>query len=288
MPDVKIYKQVNRENSKLNFGISKMEDIYDKRQGLTDDAHRHEYFTLIFVQQAKGKHLIDFQEFQLEGKQIYFISPGQVHQIIEEEKSYGYALVFSNEFLAENNIPLSFIQNLKLFNAFGDNPPLLLNELEQELLLKYFEEIWALKQSDIDFKLQAIGSLLKLILIRCNNVCTLPKIEAEHLDSKSLLLKRFKELVEEHFAQWHTIQEYAKNLNISADHLNRVVKSLTGKTAKEHLQDRLLLAAKRLLFFSEQSAKEIGYTLGFSEPANFSAFFKKNARQSPTEFRTKH
>jgi AraC-like DNA-binding protein len=64
-----------------------------------------------------------------------------------------------------------------------------------------------------------------------------------------------------------------------------VVKSLSGKTAKDFIQSRIIIEAKRMLYFTELSLKEIGYQLGFSEPANFSAFFKKSTGKSPSLFR---
>ncbi len=85
------------------------------------------------------------------------------------------------------------------------------------------------------------------------------------------------------YSEWHLTTDYATELNVTPDYLNRVIKSLTGKTAKEFIQARIITEAKRLLYFSEMSAKEIGYNLGFSEPANFSAFFKKNTGFSPSK-----
>jgi AraC-like DNA-binding protein len=66
-----------------------------------------------------------------------------------------------------------------------------------------------------------------------------------------------------------------------------VVKSKLGKTTKEYIQSRILTEAKRLLYFSPLTTKEIAYELGFNEAANFSAFFKKQTSISPTVFKEK-
>lgn len=104
-------------------------------------------------------------------------------------------------------------------------------------------------------------------------------------DHQNDLLKRFKALINDHYVNWHGTSEYANELSITPDHLNKVVKLQTGKTAKEHIQGRIALEAKRLLHFSGQSNKEISYALGFSEPANFSAFFKNCTGHSPSKYR---
>ena len=68
---------------------------------------------------------------------------------------------------------------------------------------------------------------------------------------------------------------------------NRIIKNSIGKTAKEYIQSRLTTEAKRLLYFSNLSNKEIGFELGFNEPAHFSAFFKKCTQLSPSNFKKK-
>lgn len=128
---------------------------------------------------------------------------------------------------------------------------------------------------------QALGAYLKLFFILCNNLCTLNFDDPEKKQGVSALLKKFRKLLDLQHARWHTATEYADALNVSSDHLNRFVKSLVGRTVKEMIQSRIVMAAKRLLYFSDLSAKEFGYSLGFSEPANFSSFFRNSAPPLP-------
>lgn len=285
METVKTYHQVNRENASLSFGISRMEDIYAQRKGQADTPHRHDYYTVLLVKSAKGRHIIDFSEYPLKGNNIYFIAPGQVHQVIEAEQSFGYSIVFSIEFLAKNNIPVDFIDNLNLFHSFGENPPLPLNDEELKRLCEYAHEMLEIYHSNIAFEYDAMGALLKLLLIRCNNACSIYNTTNLTIDTGSSVLQQFKTLVDKHYHEWHATNEYAAQLYISPDYLNRLVKMQTGKTAKAYIQSRIIVAAKRLLYFSKLSAKEIGYELGFSESANFSAFFKNCTGTTPLNFK---
>lgn len=282
---IKTYNQVNRNNNSASFGISKMEDIYTTRKGILDEPHRHDFFTILLVNHAKGKHIIDFYEYDLRPQQVYFISPGQVHQVIEEEKSIGYSLVFSASFLTENNISIDFIENLNLFHDYASSPPLSLKKEDFDVLNGYCKSISQTYQSDMTFKAQSIGSWLKLFLIQCNNSCAYDDQTIEQPDAKHLILKTFKSKINEKYKAWHDTTSYANDLNITPDHLNRTIKTLTGKTAKEHIQSRIIIAAKRMLYFSSLSTKEIGYALGFTEPAHFSSFFKKCEGISPSQFK---
>lgn len=280
----KTYKQVVSDPD-VHFRITRMEDLWDERGGAADVPHRHDYYTLLLTKKANGQHFIDFNEYALSDKQVFFVSPGQIHQVIEKEKSFGYVIVFSHNFLAENNIPCSFIDDLNLFHDHGNTPPLPLNESELDILLQYSDEMWKLYQNDTKFKAQAMGSFLQLFLIHCNNLCSLDLQNTQTYEAGNTILRNFKELVNNHFTTWHGSTQYAEQLNVTPDHLNRVVKSLSGKTAKDFIHTRIIIEAKRLLYFSELSQKEIAYQLGFSEPANFSAFFKNNTGASPSDFR---
>lgn len=281
---VKTYENVNREQRSLSFGISKMEDIYAKHQGKVDDPHRHAFYTMLLVKEGKGTHTIDFKTYPLQDKQIYFISPAQVHQLKEEKASKGYSIVFSADFLLKNHIPIRFIEDLNLFRSCGESPPLHLEDAQLAKIEKKIEEMYNTFHSAETMKMESIGALLKLVLIACRQFCTTGKNERLSEQRKGHILKEFKALVESHHLQWHKSKTYASAMNMSVDHLNRVVKELTGQTCKTHIQNRLIIAAKRHLYFSELSLKEIAFELGFEESTNFSAFFKKYTGQSPSEF----
>jgi len=282
---VKTYQHVNKLDDNISFRISKMEDHYDGRKGQLDEPHRHDYFTVLITITAKGKHIIDFNKYDLSDNQIFFISPGQVHQLIEDEKSIGFILVFSNQFLIHNDIPLCFIDDLNLFNTFSESPPLTYSKEDFGQLKNYCDEMMLLNSINSKYQYQTIGAYLKLFLINCNNICTIHGGHTQLIETGNAMLKNFRELLNQKFKSWHSVTQYANALNITSDHLNRVVKSLTAKSAKEHIQERIVIAAKRLLYYSGGSSKEIAYELGFSVPAHFSQFFKKCTGIPPSQFR---
>ena len=241
---------------------------------------------MILTEQAEGKHTIDFHAFELAGRQVYFIGPGQVHQLAASAEPQGWVLTFSPEFLLRNGIRETFISDINLFKDYGLAPPLELSAASLETLQGYLEQMAELYQQDTPFKYEALGAWLKLILIECNQVCDLPQQDqTQAVEAAGSILRNFKELVDRHFRQWHKVGAYADQLGVTADHLNKSVKALSGQTAKEYIQSRITVEAKRQLLFSGISAKELAYQLGFDTPSHFSTFFKNCTGQSPTAFR---
>ncbi|RYM33302.1 AraC family transcriptional regulator [Brumimicrobium glaciale] len=285
MNTVKTYQKVNAENRNVSFAISKMEDIYVKRNGKVDEPHRHNYYTVLIVNQSEGQHRIDFNSYALANQQVFFVAPGQVHQVIEDKKSVGFAMTFSNLFLVENSIPLSFIDSLNLFQNYGQSPPLTPSEKQFGQIENYANSIFELFQSDKNMRTLSIGSYLKLLLIECNNICSINPIESDVDTTGDNLLRSFRKAVDKDYKKEHSTTYYANELNITPDHLNRTVKTKIGKTAKDYIQARIITEAKRLIFFTDLTNKEIAYELGFNEPANFSAFFKKHTDLSPSLFK---
>ncbi|UGU16424.1 AraC family transcriptional regulator [Sinomicrobium kalidii] len=282
---IKTYSDVDPADSRMTFRIRTMEEIYDRNGGKTDEPHRHDYYIILLVRKADGIHHIDFKEYPLSGGQVYFISPGQVHRIVEREKSHGYVITFSTRFMAENQIDACFIDDINLFKDYGETPPLPVDVQQETQLNAYCEQMMDWSKANIKFRSQGIGSLLRLFLISCNNLCSVHGENPQQLQAGGTLLREYKDLVEKHFTEWHLVSQYAEALHVTPDHLNRTVRSLIGKTAKEYLQSRITVAARRMLYFSGQPQKEIAYALGFSEPAHFSSFFKKCTGMSPSDFR---
>jgi|SRR6056297_824223 len=287
MKTFKTYHKINSKKDNVSFAIAKMEDIYARHKGTVDEPHRHHYFTVLIIKKAAGEHKIDFHTYPLSPQQIYFVAPGQVHQVIEREQSLGYVMTFSNQFLVKNSIPLSFIDSLNLFYNYGQNPPLEPTAAQFDAVESFTARIFELFHGTAPMKYVSIGAFLKLFLIECNTICAMNPIPSAAGTSGNNLIRAFKITVDQNYKKEHSTIYYAHKLHITPDHLNRTVKSKMGTTAKEYIKARIITEAKRLLYFTDESNKEIAYELGFTEPANFSAFFKKQTQLSPSDFKNK-
>lgn len=277
--------QLNPRKPSLDFNLLRMEDIYQEAQGKADEPHRHDYFTVLFVEQGSGEHIIDYHAYPFQNLEVHFIHPGQVHQVALSHEPQGWVITFTRDFLIKNNIPESFITNLNLFRSYGEAPPVPLDPLTFERLQRIVGEMEECLPEGLTYRTRALGALLQLFLIYCNNCCLVDMGQTDEEDPGVCILRDFKSLLEHQFGNWHKVSDYSDKLHITSKHLSQTVKSLTGKTAKELIQDRIGLEAKRLLLHTGMSVKEVAYQLGFEEPLHFSGFFKKKVGSSPSEYR---
>jgi AraC-like DNA-binding protein len=268
------------------FVIKTMEEIDNALGGISDLPHRHTYYTVIWSYTATGKHIIDFKEYLIEPQHIFFVSPGQVHQVITNPNPTGIVILFTPEFLQKNSIKEGFISNLKLFRDSSETPPMPLTGQIQEQLKNFVNGMINSFQSKSEMKYETIGAYLKLFLIECNGHCSLfPDNNTQNIEVGRSLLQRFKTSVENHYKSWHQVKDYAEGLSVTPGYLNEVIKSATGISAKDYIQNRLVLETKRMVIFTDKSIKEIGFELGFDDPSHFSKFFKSYAGISLQEFK---
>lgn len=104
-------------------------------------------------------------------------------------------------------------------------------------------------------------------------------------DENERRIERLAALVHQHFRSHKPASFYADQLGISPTHLNRVVKNMTGAGAHEFINRKLVDEAKRELVFTSATAQEIGFRLGFSDPAYFSRYFLRHTGLTPRAWR---
>jgi AraC family transcriptional activator of pobA len=99
------------------------------------------------------------------------------------------------------------------------------------------------------------------------------------------LVKSFMELLDKNFKEKKMVAEYAAQLLVTPNYLNRIVKKITGFSAGHQIRQRVVLEAKRMGRYSDAGMKEIAYNLGFLDSAHFSRFFKTFGRINFSEFK---
>lgn len=265
-----------------------LQHLYSKNARLTcplDQPHRVEFYQILYFTKGEGKHTIDFKPYEYSPGGLLFISAGQVHAFELNPTTEGFLLLFTETFLTRNMVRSDALTFSRLYNYHlypPDIPPLesstsAFNNILNEMYAEYiFAETFV--------KEEVLRTLLKLLLLKAERI----KRTLAPREKNSEWIKRlseFRHLLAAHFAQTRNAVAYAAMMDISYNHLNKIVKTVTGNTAKSFIDNFIILEIKRQLAVSHISIKELTYLMGFDEPTNFVKYFKKHTRQSPAQFR---
>ncbi len=154
---------------------------------------------------------------------------------------------------------------------------------EEERNLKLLWQVFLMEmQSDDNLQIEMLQMLLKRYLILCTRIYKSQK-QYDALDSD--LIRQFNYLVEEHHHKLHTVAAYAKLLHKSPKTLSNIFAQTGNKTPLQYIQDRIMLAARRLLHYSDNQVQEIAYELGYEDVQSFSRFFKRHEGVSPNTYK---
>ena len=249
--------------------------------------HRHDFYTIYWIKKGKLLHTIDTVTYEVKKNTLFFVAPGQVHNLQATEKIDGFMIAFRDAFMClKDQTQVSGINSGLFFNSQFSSVIHLNDEQEKDIdaVVRLMMKELTLQEPEYDM---ALHGLLRYFLvlasrIKGENVGITPEQHAVH--NSSVFLK-FKNLIEEKYQELKTVSDYAGLLHIKPVLLNEISKQLSGITAGEHIRNRVILEAQRYLYNTDLTAKEIAYKLGFDDPHYFSRFFKKYTNQSPSEFK---
>jgi AraC family transcriptional activator of pobA len=222
-----------------------------------------------------------------------FTYPGKLESWKREGKLYGYVIYFTADFTKIDPLSPRFEKDFPFFN-FDSEPFLLLNDQEASLMKANCKQMIMELHSDREDRFMMLQKLLDVYLIQIKRVYqkNLNSLSPQLKSSKNLY-NRFRKELDNHMQALEsgkkeltpTVSLIAGLLMVNANYLNSVLKQLTGKTASEHIQEKLVLEAKSFLLHTNLQASEIAYKLGFDNASYFSRFFKKCTGTSPLLFR---
>lgn len=173
-----------------------------------------------------------------------------------------------------------------LFFGFNGNLFLRLDEVHldkmQHLQQMFVEEFETTDKIQSDM----LQMLLKRLVIITTRLAKEQYINDKIFeDDKFDLIRQFNVLVDKHYKKDHKVQFYADLLNKSPKTLTNLFAQYNYRSPSQIIHDRVISEAKRLFYYSDKSAKEIGYELGFNDAAHFSRFFKNVTNQNTSDFR---
>ncbi|MEM9545539.1 MAG: helix-turn-helix domain-containing protein [Bacteroidota bacterium] len=258
---------------------------------------RHAFYAIALKIGGQGKaitsHYTDFPE----GSVLFFNSPFQIVSWDIAPDWEGYYIMMTQEFLSDSHLYMDFLDQFP-FLKIEEAIPFNINIQEAQEALEIFEKIRQEYHGTHEDKFDFINSYVILLLNhvkRYFNRQLQPKEADKVMRSADLkLLSRYQKLIELHLREeeeWnsaknlHSPSFYADLLNVHPNHLNAVVKNISGKTALQHIHLHLVHLAKSYLTQTNLSIKEIAYHLQFDAPNNFNTFFKKHTLITPGAYR---
>ncbi len=250
----------------------------------TDLPHRHNFYEIFIIVEGFGIHSIDFENHDIVPNSVHLVSPGQTHIMEKGKKCSGYILVFNKEFITFYFRRLPDLLRNSFLQRNGIPPIVKLNSQNFKELMDALHKMKIELKKDGQTSYDLICCYLNIILLRLYDQFK-AKIVTEKKVGANEVVIQFKDALEKNFIQYHLVRDYANLLNITPKKLNRICRTNTGKSASDHIVDRIILEAKRNLVFSTASSKEVAYLLNYKDPSYFSRLFKKKTGLSPSEFR---
>jgi len=244
--------------------------------------HRKYYYMFVLVCNGSSRHWIDTTPYTLKNNTFYISSPWQVQVKEETNPLTGIIVSFSEEFL--NMDESKTLQQLPVIKNPFNAHEFSLQPSDFLFIDDIMKKMWVEYEAKNEWRHAMLLSYLRILSVYSSRLYT-EQLSKNAGTKERMLLQRFKHLIDERFAVLHQVADYAALLSITAGYLNEVVKQQSGKTAIEHIHERIVLEAKRQLLHTELSAKEIAYDLGFEDAAYFNRFFKRLTEQTPAAFR---
>jgi AraC-like DNA-binding protein len=235
---------------------------------------RPEFHVLGLVEGGHGHHTVDFVRHSLAPGNALWIRPGVVHQLDGVEEVEGMLVLFQPDFLAAGTIAQKAADDpfgpVCWTCPSGPLPTLAAEHLRRE---------YAEGAGDVPaLRIETLRQLLAVLVVRL-----LPDQVAVPEGNETFM--RFRAAVERDFARCRRVSEYARLLGYAPRTLSRATLAATGLGAKEFVDQRVILEAKRLLAHEDVPAAHCARRLGFDDAANFTKFFHHHTRQTPAAFR---
>lgn len=252
-------------------------------------------FYAVFLKDIKcgdmryGRQYYDYQEGTL-----VFVAPGQVVGIEPDGETFqpkGYALLFHPELLRGTSLGNNLMREYSFF-SYASNEALHLSEQERGTFLECLHNIEHELQHSVDrHSRRLVVSNIELLLNYCVRFYDRQFYTREAVNSD--ILTRFESILDDWFSSNRAEREglptvgiMADELHLSANYLGDLVKKQSGRTAQQHIQDKLIETAKERIFDPSKSVSQIAYELGFKYPQHFTRLFKRRTGLTPVEYRS--
>lgn len=290
-PVIEQFLDGHSNNDIGHFNVFNIADLYCPANGKAAMPYnRRTYYKISLI---NGQNLVEYadKEIPITTKGVLFASPKIPYRYtpLNSDQS-GYFCVFTPDFMHKSKTALQ-IETLPIFSPQSDFV-FQITDRQYEDIERIFLKMNAEIKSDYEFKYDLLRNYVTELIHTGQKLKPIEGHAHSH-NAASRISTLFIELLERQFPiesvnqvlQLRTASQYAETLRVHVNHLNKVLKEVTGKTTTEIIASRIAQEARILLRQTDWNISEIAFCLGFEEVAHFSNFFKKQAKVSPLLFR---
>jgi len=263
-----------------SFSIRDVKEMLGGKD-MVQELHRHDFFFILALKKGRGRHEIDFNAYEVSDDSVFFMRPGQVHQLHLKAGSTGYLMQFNKDFY----YPSDKTSGLLLRKATSKNRCQLDGKKSKGLLLTLtdiFEEYIG-KQEGYQEVIKANLGIFFIELVRQRKNGKVGAVK--NVPYSQERIETFLELLETHISTHKQVSQYAEMLNLSSYQLNAIAKTTLGKNCSELINEFIVLESKRFLLATSNQVNQIAWQLGYEDVSYFIRFFKKHTGYTPEAFR---
>lgn len=251
----------------------------------TTSKQNEDTYSVCWIQDEEPTLEINKTKYTRIANSIFFLHPHLEWKILRSASSIssGYVLRLPKNFLDLPNFNQLHITQVGLFKS-DEIPKINLSPGIEKRIQSILEMLDELISTRLDHREEAILSLLYTFFVYCDGKCNIKSVITDN-NAKSALVYRFKKMIDKRITELHKVGDYANLLRISDKYLNECVKEILGVTAKNLINEQLVMRSRHALKFTDKTIKEVCFELGFSSPDYFSSFIKKHTGISPSQLK---
>jgi AraC-like DNA-binding protein len=282
------FKESDQVGIDNDFCIVNMK--FRRRERTLNFPFRFDGILLVWCIKGRLSVSINLNDYILKENTLFLCVPGNIfklNEIISDEEELHYVCIaMSREFAADQKVDVNktFSNGLSLM----DDPSVALSEEESAMIADYIDMMGKVARSELTYKKESIQSLwTSMIYIFAGVLDNRAKAKdpAESTNRSRLLFEQFISLVAKYHGQYRNVGFYADKLCLTPKYLSKLIKNATGRSAPEWIDAYVILEAKNMLKYSNETIKEIVYKLNFPNQSVFYKFFKARTGMTPSEYR---
>lgn len=261
-----------------------LEQINSQMLTKLSNVHRNSFFQIVIIRRGEGSCFIDFEQHNITGPSICFIFPQQIYSLKLSEDSEGDVVMFdktifcsailANE-LKEYNVDLH-----KKINVVDYRD----NRKQFEKICNIKEHIETLEKPFNNIRKIEVKFLTKIMIFKIIDSSDAAQFQGVE-DNDLTIYIEFRKLVDEGFMSNRKVDNYCKQLAISAKKLNLLCNKYSNNTALELIHERLSLEIKKIFIFEEAPLKEIAYKLGFDSQSALNKYIASKFGCTPSQLK---